>query len=142
MLNQRSMGPDFTAKTNTDATVTLSEMCCDSRVVLVFYPGDDTMVCTKQLCAFRDSMSDLAALNCVVLGINPAGQAKHAAFVGKYNFPFPLIVDEGGSIARLYGCRAVFGIVVRTVYVIDKDRTILYAKRGNPPVSEIIDSLK
>lgn len=133
-----SSAPDFTAMANDGKSVTLSELCRAKRVVLVFYPGDDTAICTKQLCAFRDATPDLSALECTVLGINPAGVAKHSAFSGKYSFPFSLIADAGGSIAALYGCRAIFGIIRRTVYIIDRDRTVLYSKRGNPPVSELL----
>ena len=133
--------PDFTAKTGDGTTVTLSVLCTNSRVVLVFYPGDDTPVCTRQLCALRDSMADLRSADCTVLGINPASDAKHKKFGEKYSFPFPLVVDAGGEIAKAYGCKGFVGIVNRTVFVVGKDRKLIYATRGNPPVTDILSIL-
>jgi peroxiredoxin Q/BCP len=142
LLAVNTTAPDFSAKTDTGATVKLSELCRISNVALVFYPGDDTPGCTKQLCTMRDSMADLAASGCAVLGVNPAGEAKHSAFVSKFKFPFPLIVDAGGAIAKAYGCRWLFGITIRTVYVIDKNRTIVFAQRGAPAVSDMMERVE
>ena len=141
-LKPGDTAPDFTARASDGAVINLAALTKNSRVVLVFYPGDNTPVCTSQLCAFRDSMSDLKSLDCTVLGVNPAGESKHSAFISKYNFPFPLVVDERGEIARRYGCRAMFGLIVRTVFVIDTNGKVIYAKRGNPPVKEIVDAVK
>src|SRR5262249_41008519 len=112
--------PDFTATTNDGTTVQLAAHRGKARVVLVFYPGDDTPVCTAQLCGMRDNWTQFQAEETVVYGVNPAGVEKHTRFVAKYAFPFPLIADAGSRIAALYGCRALFGLVRRTVYLIDK----------------------
>ncbi len=141
-LKTGDYAPDFTAKTGEGATVTLSALCESSRVVLVFYPGDDTPVCTRQLCALRDSMTELGSADCTVLGINPASDAKHKKFGEKHSFPFPLVVDSGSEIAKAYGCKGFLGIITRTVFVVGTNRKLLYAKRGNPPVSEILSVLE
>lgn len=141
LLAVGTLAPDFIAKDGSGSLVSLKALTANSRVVLVFYPGDNTPVCTKQLCAFRDSYDALASANTVVLGINPAGAGKHSDFSTKYKFQFPLVVDESGAIAASYGCRAIFGLIKRSVYVVDVGGKILYAERGNPPVAEILAQL-
>jgi peroxiredoxin Q/BCP len=109
-------------------------------VILVFYPGDDTHVCTKQMCELRDEWSRIRERGGYVVGVNPQSDASHAGFKRKHNLPFPLLVDNGKRIARLYHCGGP--IVRRTVYVIGKDGRILYARRGKPAVEEILDAIR
>lgn len=133
--------PDFTAQTSDGQTVRLSELRGQKRVVLVFYPGDFTPVCTKQLCAFRDNWSALQAENAVVYGVNPADREQHRRFATQNGLPFPLLVDTSGDITARYGCSALFGIVKRTVYVIDRRGQVVWVKRGNPSPDEIVHVL-
>jgi thioredoxin-dependent peroxiredoxin len=130
-----SAAPDFTLSDDTGHSVTLSELR-GRNVVLVFYPGDDTYVCTKQLCALRDNWANLEARNAVAFGVNPADQARHARFRSHHNFPFPLLVDRGRHVAHLY--RASGLLVKRTVYLIGPDGLIRYAARGNPNPMEVL----
>jgi peroxiredoxin Q/BCP len=132
------LAPDFTASTQEGKTVRLADLRGKQRVVLVFYPGDDTPVCTKQLCELRDDWGALQSADTIVFGVNPASEAKHAQFAAKYRLPFPLLVDSGSRIAADYGCSALFGLLVRrTVYVIDKRGRVLFAQRGKPAVAAI-----
>lgn len=133
--------PDFTGTTNEGRAVRLSDLRGRKRVVLVFYPGDDTPICTAQLCALRDNWSALQAENAAVYGVNPASSERHTGFAAKNRLPFPLLVDTKGEITARYGCRAVFGIVKRTVYVLDRQGKVAWVKRGNPAVSEILRAL-
>jgi peroxiredoxin Q/BCP len=133
--------PDFTTITSDGSTVHLSALQRHKRVVLVFYPGDYTPVCTAQLCSFRDNWEALQAEDAVVYGINPAPREKHAGFAAQNSLPFPLIVDSDGEIARRYGCRALFGIVKRTVYVVDGRGRVVWAERGNPSPLVILQVL-
>src|SRR5579862_1230073 len=135
------LAPDFAAMTGDGHTVHLADLRGKRRVVLVFYPGDFTPVCTSQLCSFRDSWSALQAENAVAFGVNPADQGRHRAFATTIHLPFPLIVDAKGEIAARYGCRALFGIVKRTVYVLDRQGRVVWVKRGNPPPAEILQIL-
>jgi peroxiredoxin Q/BCP len=136
------LAPDFTASTQTGETVRLADLRGKQRVVLVFYPGDDTPVCTKQLCELRDDWGALQSAGTVVFGVNPASETKHAQFAAKYRLPFPLLVDTGSRIAADYGCSALFGLLVRrTVYVIDKRGRVLFAQRGKPAVAAIRTAL-
>jgi len=111
------------------------------RLVLVFYPGDFTPICTAQLCALRDHWNQIQEHDALVVGINPAKPSKHRLFAAKFSFPFPLISDWGHKIAKAYGCCGWFGMNKRTVYIVDKRGLIAYACRGNPNVAELLQAL-
>jgi peroxiredoxin Q/BCP len=130
-----SPAPDFTARDQDGISVTLSHLR-GKNVILVFYPGDDTTVCTRQLCEFRDQWKDVESRNARVFGVNPAGDARHRRFRDKYQFPFRILVDERRRIASLYRCGG--WIVRRTVYLIGTDGLIRYAMRGKPQVSDVL----
>ncbi len=117
--------PDFEALTDTGQTVRLSDYR-GRRVVLYFYPKDDTPGCTTQACGFRDSYPQIEARDAVVLGVSPDGQASHQKFKTKHDLPFTLLVDEDHAIAELYGVwgeksmhgKSYMG-VIRSHFVID-----------------------
>ena len=73
------------------------------KVILYFYPADDTPGCTAQACDFRDSLADLQAAGYIVLGVSPQGAQSHQAFTDKYSINFPLLVDEDHAVAQRYG---------------------------------------
>ena len=127
--------PDFSAPDDSGATVKLSGLR-GRNVVLVFYPGDDTPVCTRQLCEFRDHWPAVQGRNVDVFGVNPRGAASHQKFRTKFHFPFPLLVDEGEKVATLYRADGIF--VKRTVYLIGPDGVIRYARRGKPAPEEVL----
>jgi thioredoxin-dependent peroxiredoxin len=129
--------PDFTLPDQRGQPVSLSKLR-GKNVILVFYPGDDTSVCTKQLCSFRDQWPEASAKNAVIFGVNPQAAAKHTKFRDRYNFQFPLLVDEKQRVANLYKCSGL--IVRRTVYLIGPDGTIRFSRRGNPPPAEVLKS--
>lgn len=129
--------PDFTAQDDSGRTVKLSDLRGRS-VVLVFYPGDDTPGCTKQLCEFRDGWEQASARNVQVFGVNPQSAAKHRKFRDKYRFPFPLLVDAGQKIGKLYHTNGP--IVKRTVYLIGPDGKIRFARRGMPKPAEVLSA--
>jgi len=128
--------PDFTAVTQSGERVSLAALR-GKNVVLVFYPADDTHVCTQQLCEFRDSWSSVTAANAVVFGVNPAKATRHAPFQKKFKLPFPLIVDEDAKIARAYNTWGGF-VPRRTVYLIGPDGVIRYSQRGKPSPAEVL----
>jgi peroxiredoxin Q/BCP len=130
------VAPDFVASDQDGNRVSLSALR-GKNVILVFYPADDTAVCTKQLCEFRDSWASVSANNAVVFGVNPAHTGRHEEFRKKYNLPFPLLVDEGQTIARAYNSAFSFA-PRRTVYLIGPDGVIRYAKRGKPSPAEVL----
>ena len=128
--------PDFTLQDETGEWMTLSKWRGIKNVVLVYYPGDDTGVCTKQLCEFRDNWPAVAEHDTVVFGVNPQSAEKHSRFSAKYRYPFPLLVDKGQHAARLYNASGL--IVRRTVYLIGKGGRIRYARRGKPDPAEVL----
>ncbi len=134
-----SKAPDFTLPTQAGKKVKLSSLR-GKNVVLVFYPGDDTMICRKQLCEFRDAWPDFRGLNVVVFGINPQSAESHREFRDRYQFPFPLLVDADQQVAALYNSDG--GMVNRTVYLIGPDGVIRYARRGMPQPQEVLALLR
>jgi len=127
--------PDFSLPDQDGVTVSLAGLS-GKNVVLVFYPADETMICTKQLCEFRDRWALAQEKDAIVLGVNPAGAGKHAAFRAHHQFPFPLLVDTGQKVAASYHANGL--IVKRTVYLIGKSGKIRYAKRGKPDPGEVL----
>jgi peroxiredoxin Q/BCP len=132
-----SPAPDFELPDESGGRVRLSDFR-GRNVVLVFYPGDDTPVCTRQLCEFRDHWGDAEARNIAVLGINPWSAASHEKFRKKHSFPFPLLADAGQAVGALYSTKGIW--VRRTVYLIGPDGTIRYARRGKPDASEVLQA--
>ncbi len=131
-----SLAPDFTLSDQDGNLVTLAALR-GRNVVLVFYPADDTSVCTRQLCEFRDRWPLVQQKNTVVLGMNPAKAASHAKFRDRNQFPFPILIDQGQKVGAAYHAR---GLVVprRTVYLIGPDGVIRYARRGKPEPEEVL----
>jgi len=134
-----SKAPEFSLPDDAGATVTLKSLR-GKNVVLVFYPGDDTPTCRKQLCEFRDRWDQAKMRNVVVYGVNPQSAGSHQSFRSKYKFPFPLLVDQGQKMGELYHTNGL--IVKRTVYLIGPDGTILYGKRGKPAPEEVLAAAK
>src|SRR5271165_5253633 len=121
--------PDFTLRDQDGGSVSLAALR-GKNVVLVFYPADETTLCTRQLCEFRDRRALVEAKDAVVLGINPASETKHARFRAHHGFPFSLLADPGRRVGALYHAKGL--IVKRTVYLIGKSGKIRYARRGKP----------
>jgi thioredoxin-dependent peroxiredoxin len=136
-MNQLEPGdeaPDFEARTDGGRTVKLSDYR-GRKVILFFYPKDDTPGCTKQACGFRDRHADVEAHGAVVLGVSPDGVESHRKFKAKYSLPFPLLADEDHSIAERYGVwgqKSMWGRkymgVVRSHFVIDEQGRVLEAR--------------
>jgi peroxiredoxin Q/BCP len=127
--------PDFSLSDDSGSIVTLSALRGKS-VVLIFYPGDDTPGCTKQLCEFRDSWEGAKSRGVSVFGISPQSAQSHTKFREKFHFPFPLLVDRGQKVAALYNAKGL--IVKRTVYLIGPDGAIRFSRRGKPAPAEVL----
>ncbi len=111
--------PDFELP-GTDGPFKLSEHRGE-RVVLLFYPGDETMVCTKQFCSYRDRAEDFAALNATVLGISSQDLASHEGFIAKHGLNVPLLADVDKQVAKAYSVFSPRLGIKRAVIVIDED---------------------
>jgi peroxiredoxin Q/BCP len=99
-------------------------------VVLVFYPGDNTPVCTKQLTSYTENIGQFADVGAQVLAISPQSVESHEGFAGKYGFSFPLLADTDKKVAALYGTLGPLGFPRRSVFVVDGDGVIRYAHRA------------
>jgi peroxiredoxin Q/BCP len=111
--------PDFELP-GTDGPFKLSDHRGE-RVVLLFYPGDETMVCTKQFCSYRDRAEDFAALNATVLGISSQDLASHEGFIAKHGLNVPLLSDVDRQVAKAYSAFSPRLGIKRAVIVIDED---------------------
>ena len=131
MLTPGSKAPPFSLPSDSGETVKLSDLE-GKKVVLYFYPKDDTSGCTVQACEFRDSWAAVKKAGAVVLGVSPDGVESHLKFRKKFDLPFPLLADQGHEVAERYGVwgeksmygRKYFGIL-RTTFVIDEKGTVL-----------------
>jgi peroxiredoxin Q/BCP len=128
-LNVGDQAPDFELE-GTNGPFKLSEHRGE-RIVLLFYPGDDTTVCTKQFCSYRDNDADMSSLNAKVVGISTGTVASKEAFVAKHGLKTELLADVDGDVAELYGIFAKrLKMAKRTVFIIDEQGRIAH-KHGN-----------
>ncbi len=102
MLNEGDIAPDFTSKDQNGKEIKLSDYK-GQKVVLYFYPKDDTPGCTKQACSLRDGFPKLKKNNITVLGVSTDDEKSHQKFIAKYDLPFTLIADTDKEIVEKYG---------------------------------------
>ena len=136
MIEEGTPAPDFELESDEGSTVRLSDLR-GKRVVLFFYPRDDTPGCTKQACGFRDAYAEFEQRGAVVLGVSPDDVASHVKFKQKYELPFALLADTDHEVADRYGVwgeksfagRKYMGIK-RSTFVIDADGNVARAMYG------------
>src|SRR5687768_18233624 len=102
MIKEGTAAPDFTATNTNGDTIRLKDLR-GKKVVLYFYPKDDTPGCTKEACSFRDAFSDFKKQGIEVIGVSTDSEASHKKFTAKYKLPFTLLADTDHSIADAYG---------------------------------------
>jgi len=119
--------PDFTLPTDGAGTVSLAGFK-GKKVILYFYPKDDTPGCTKEACGFRDALPDFDGSGAVVIGVSKDTAAKHDKFKAKYELPFTLAADVEGTVTEAYGCwveKSLYGKkymgIDRATFLIDGD---------------------
>ncbi|MEP6920852.1 MAG: peroxiredoxin [bacterium] len=96
-------------------------------VVLLFYPGDETPICTRQLCSVRDRWDDYSATGAEVVGISTDSVESHKKFAEHHELPLRLLSDADGNVAKLYGARSLIpGKVARSVFVINAEGIVRY----------------
>ena len=136
--------PDFETTTDKDEKVKLSDYL-GKRVVLYFYPRDDTPGCTRQACGFRDIYNGIETRNAVVLGVSPDGVDSHVAFRDKFSLPFPLLTDESHNICETYGVwqerqrptGEKFMGVARSHFVIDENGKVIDVQYNVSPEDSV-----
>jgi peroxiredoxin Q/BCP len=130
MLQEGQPAPEFTLKDGAGNTVRLSDLR-GKKVILYFYPKDDTPGCTKEACDFRDGHARITDRGAVVLGVSPDDEASHTRFAEKFNLPFRLLADPEARTAIAYGVwkeknnygKTTMG-VERTTFLIDEQGKI------------------
>ena len=150
MLKVGDPAPDFAVETDGGGTLRLADMR-GQRVVLYFYPRDNTPGCTTEACDFRDAMPRFADKNAVILGVSTDSVQSHDRFKAKHDLPFPLLSDSDRAIAEAYGTwreKSLYGKkfmgMVRSTFVIDEQGIIaaVYDKvRVKGHVEALLDTL-
>ena len=127
------MAPDFTVADHTGEQVTLSSLR-GQKVVLYFYPKDDTPGCTTQACDLRDHIAEIEKKGAIVIGVSPDDVKKHQKFRAKYQLPFSLLADTDHTVSEAYGVwgeKSMYGKkymgVTRATFVIDEDGLVMRA---------------
>ncbi len=133
MLQEGVLAPDFELSDQDEVLHKLSDYR-GKKVVLYFYPKDDTPGCTKEACSFRDSFGDFRKNGLVVLGVSKDSASSHAKFHEKYSLPFPLLSDTDANVIKAYeawGPKKYMGKeyqgILRVTYIIDEEGKILKA---------------
>ncbi|GAB6281907.1 MAG: thioredoxin-dependent thiol peroxidase [Ignavibacterium sp.] len=130
MLEVEKKAPSFKLKDQNGNTVSLNDFK-DKKVVLYFYPKDNTPGCTKEACNFRDSIKEIEKYNAVVIGISADSISSHKNFSEKFNLPFPILSDEDKKVLELYGVwkeKNMYGKkymgIERTTIIIDENGNV------------------
>ena len=138
--------PDFTLKDEAGNDWTLSEQS-GKVVVLLFYPGDNTPVCTKQLCSVRDNWSEYQKTGAEVVGISTDSSESHKDYADEYELPLKLLADETGEIVEKYDVKSwIAGRAARAVVVIDKNGIVRHHKTQSlsvfrPSDEEVLEAI-
>lgn len=138
-LEPGTKAPSFTLQTDEGASVSLRDYR-GRKVVLYFYPKDDTPGCTTQACEFRDQWADVKAAGAVVLGVSPDGVVSHQQFRTKFKLPFALLVDADHAVADAYGAwgdKSMYGRtyqgILRSTVLIDTEGLVARVFRNVKP---------
>jgi len=139
MIEVGDLAPDFSLLSDSGEVVRLSELR-GTRVILFFYPKDDTSGCTKEACGFRDAMPSIQERGATVLGVSPDPVRSHERFRDKYGLNFPLLADEEHRVADAYGAwgtKKLYGReyegILRSTFLIGEDGRIEKAYRKVRP---------
>lgn len=138
--------PDFSLPGTGGRSYSLSQYAGQT-VVLVFYPGDDTPVCTKQLNCYNNELAQFTDVGAQVLAVSAQDMASHERFATKHGFQFPLLSDTDKAVAGLYGTLGPLGFPRRSVFVIDAQGIVRYAHRAIAgltfrPVEELVGAIR
>lgn len=126
-LKEGDKAPDFTLPDQSGKMVSLKSLR-GQRVILYFYPKDDTPGCTKEACGFRDSLKAFQKADAVVLGVSNDDAASHQKFIKKYNLPFTLLSDGDAAVSKAYGVYKEKNMYGRTYWGIERSTFVIDEK--------------
>lgn len=142
LLNKTA--PVFTLPDGDGNQVSLSDFS-GKKVLIVFYPGDETAVCTKQLCSYSSGFEDFQKLGIQIIGINKDDTASHKKFASRFKLGFPLLSDISGSVCKDYDALGILG-VKRSTFLVDENGTVVYENTVLPlfykDKDEILNEIK
>ncbi|KER09617.1 MAG: redoxin [[Candidatus Thermochlorobacteriaceae] bacterium GBChlB] len=133
MIAVGTQAPEFSLPDESGQMRSLSEFR-GKKVVLIFYPGDNTPVCTTQLCNYRDNYDAFKERGIELLGISTDGVKSHEQFAGKYAFPFPLLSDADKTVHKLYDTLGFLGLPNRAYVMIDEHGKVVVSFAETLPV--------
>lgn len=138
MIKEGATAPAFKTRDASGETVSLKDLR-GQKVVLYFYPKDDTPGCTKEACSFRDAFAKFKKNGITVLGVSPDSEASHKKFVTKYKLPFTLLADTDRSIAEAYGVWGEKKFMGRTYMGVHR-KTFLIDEKGK--IKKVFEKVK
>jgi len=128
MIHEGQLAPSFTLKDASGKSWSLDALRTNGPVVLFFYPRDESPICTREVCSFRDAHQDFVGAGATAVGISSDGEAAHASFARKQQLNYLLLSDPGGAVRKAYGIPKTLGLVDgRATFVIDASGTVRMA---------------
>jgi peroxiredoxin Q/BCP len=137
MLKPGDPAPDFEASTTDGKRVSLKDYR-GSKLVLYFYPKDDTPGCTRQACSLRDHNNDIRSKGAQILGVSTQDEESHRKFTKKFNLNFPLLADTDGAVGRAYGTLGGGGLVSRLKSAAGMADRVTFIIDGNGKIAHVI----
>jgi peroxiredoxin Q/BCP len=145
-LSVGQKAPEFDVVSSAGKALKLSELKGKKNVVLYFYPGDFTPICTKETCGFRDMYADLASRDTEVIGVSVDSNESHEKFAAEYKLDFALVSDGNRQLAKAYGATSFLGNILgktaRMTFVIDKSGQIAGIFQGELSASKHVDGVR
>ncbi|NSL86595.1 peroxiredoxin [Chitinophaga sp. Mgbs1] len=138
--------PSFSLQDQNGKTFQISSVLGKQPLVIYFYPKDETSVCTKEACSFRDSYQDFQKYGAVVIGISADNVASHQSFATHHSLPFTLLSDPKNEVRKLFGVPKTFVIPGRVTYIVDKNGIVVHTfnsmRDGEKHVTEALEALR
>lgn len=138
--------PSFSLQDQTGKTFDINTVLGKQPLVIYFYPKDETSVCTREACSFRDSYQDFQKYGAKVIGISADNVASHRSFATHHNLPFTLLSDTKNEVRKLFGVPKTFMIPGRVTYIVDKNGVIVHQfnslRDGEKHVTESLAALQ
>lgn len=138
--------PSFSLQDQDGKTFDINSVLGKQPLVIYFYPKDETSVCTKEACSFRDAYEQFKQYGAMVIGISGDGVASHRSFATHHNLPFTLLADPDNKVRKLFGVPKTFVIPGRVTYIVDKKGVVVHTfnsmREGEKHVTESLEALK
>ena len=147
-LTEGTPAPDFSSKDQNGQSIKLSDFR-GKKVILFFYPKDNTPGCTKEACAYRNASQNFETNNTVILGVSPDNEKSHKKFIDKFDLPFQLLCDTDKDICEAYGVwveKSMYGKkymgVERSTFLIDENGNLAAVRRKVKPEPHVAEMLE